>query len=730
MTAPADSSPPHLLPAALAYVNRFQWPVFPVHGIQEGRCTCGNPDCKRPGKHPIGKLAPQGLNNASRDPEIVTTWWRIAPYANIGVPTGAISGLVVLDIDTAKYGEDSKFELEQRFGPLPFTVLALTGGGGYHYLFAHPGPHLKIRNSVENLGPGLDVRGDGGYIVVAPSSHISGHRYEWELSCHPKDVALAPLPDWLLERIVEAPRPLPDPFPAPSSARLYPSEIARIRAALAYLDPEPYDDWLRVGMALHASGDDERGFALWTEWAARSAKFDLADHQRRWASFHRGGPNAVTLGSLFAAAKAAGYVPPGPPPEEPPPPPSDPPPGAATEGLPGWEELLYRNGRNDVITSAANIETILSNHDAWSGLLGYDEMSYRTIKRRPPPYPGGEAGEWSDADDTRTAIWLERGWRIRPRNTAVAQVATAVAQQSRFHQVREWLEGLVWDGIPRLPTFFSDFCGAAQTPYTEAVGRAFFVSAVARALRPGSKVDTMLVLEGAQGIGKSRLILTLFSAAWHIEISYAPGSLDFFQALRGTWCAEFGEMASFDRSEVARIKQVLTQTQDTYRASYGHHSGTYPRQTVFVGSTNRREWGEDETGMRRFWPVECHQINVEAVAELRPHLWAEAVHRFQAGETWWEIPDAPAEQEARFNYDAWEELVARWIEKRANGHHPEFSANDVYQEAIYGFDARNVPPISRADQTRIGKILTRLGWQKKRGRVNGQRAYTYERAPS
>lgn len=728
-----------LLPAALAYVQRFQWPVFPVHSVVEGHCTCGKPECKRPGKHPVAHLAPRGLHDATFDPDIVTRWWTAMPTANIGLPTGAGSGLVALDVDTLKGGDEGLHELQQRHGRLPDTVMAITGSGGYHYLFQHPGAGVKIRNSVESLGPGLDVRGDGGYIIVAPSRHASGREYVWEASCHPKDLPLAPLPPWLLDRIIDAPRPAPAP-PAPGGHGSLPAgEVLRIRAALAVLDPEPYDQWIQIGMALHATGDDVQGFALWTEWAGRSAKFALVDHQKRWASFNRTG-NGVALGTLFAAAKAAGYAPPPPPPYEPPPPPSDPPrapQGGDGHGGEEWEQYLRRSGRNgegDYLTSAGNISMILQSHFAWAGLLAYDEMSYRTIKKRPPPYPGGAVGEWSDADDVWTAIWLEQNYNIRPRITLVAQVVAATAQLNRFHQAREWLEGLpLWDGVDRLPTFFPDAVGAPQTPYSAAVGRAFFVAAVARVMKPGAKVDTMLVLEGKQGVGKSKLILELFSPKWHIEISYAPGSLDFFQSLRGCWCAEFGELSQFDRADTNRIKQVLTQVQDTFRASYGHHAGTYPRQVVFVGSTNKREWGFDETGMRRFLPIYCTDINVQYAADNRDQLWAEALQRYRKGETWWDIPDADKEQDARFDYDAWEELVSAWIEKNESyvlpGQPFTFGINKVYESAIHAENARNIPPITRADQTRLGRVLTRLGWQRKREMVGGRRAYVYERAP-
>ena len=498
-----------------------------------------------------------------------------------------------------------------------------------------------------------------------------------------------------------------------------------MRAALRFLDPEPYDTWIMVGMALHASGDDQQGFDAWTAWAGQSTKFDLADHQRRWASFQRSG-NGVTLGTLFKAAKDAGYVPPGPPPEDPPPPPEGVPDGPDAD----WEAALQRSGRNgdgEYLTSFGNISLILQSHPLWQGLLAYDEMSYRTVKRRAPPYAGGQAGEWSDADDVWTSIWLEQRYRIRPRTTMVAQAVAAVAQLSRFHQVRAWLDSLPpWDGEERLGAFFTDACGAPFSPYVHAVGRAFFIAAVARVMQPGCKVDTMLVLEGKQGVGKSKLILELFSLPWHIEVSYAPGSLDFFQSLRGCWCAEFGELGQFDRADTNRIKQVLTQVQDTYRASYGHHSGTYPRQVVFVGSTNKREWGFDETGMRRFLPVACTEINIDYVRQTRPQLWAEARHRYQAGEIWWNIPDADREQDARYDYDAWEELVSEWIAKPRLK--PEFSINEVYLGAIYNDNARNVPPITRGDQVRLGRVLTRLGWQRRRA-GSGGRMYLYERAP-
>ena len=300
-----------LMPSALAYIQWFQWPVFPVHSVVDGHCTCGKPACKRPGKHPVAQLAPRGLLDATTDPAQLAAWWAEFPSANIGLPCGAGSGLVVLDVDVLKGGDDGLDTLLTEHGPLPATVMAITGSGGYHYLFAHPGGDLKIHNSVETRGRGLDVRGDGGYIIVAPSRHASGRCYEWEASCHPKDTPLAPLPDWLRAKLTESPRPATPPPDRRVGHRIPPWELRRIQGALGFINPENYDVWLQTGMALHSTGDDDQGLALWTEWAQVSPKFDLADHQRRWASFHRGA-GGVSLGSLFAAAKAGGYSPPAP----------------------------------------------------------------------------------------------------------------------------------------------------------------------------------------------------------------------------------------------------------------------------------------------------------------------------------------------------------------------------------------------------------------------------------
>lgn len=178
--------------------------VLPLHRPVDRsgrlRCSCGKADCSSPAKHPVGRLAPRGLLDASRDPTMLAAWFG-HEACNVGIATGAASSIVVLDIDPRHGGEEALAGLEAEHGPLPPTWRFLTGGGGEHILFRHPGGMVK--NSAGTIAPGIDVRGDGGYIVAPPSLHISGRPYATSVDHHPDEVALAPLPAWLLNLVGE-----------------------------------------------------------------------------------------------------------------------------------------------------------------------------------------------------------------------------------------------------------------------------------------------------------------------------------------------------------------------------------------------------------------------------------------------------------------------------------------------------------------------------------------------
>jgi len=185
------------LEAALSYARR-RWPVLPLYGVDEnGRCECGKADCQNPGKHPRTR---NGVKDATTHEATIQGWWQQWPTANVGIATGAHSGIIVLDIDPRHGGSESLRILEGQYGRLPKTPRATSGGGGEHFYLKHPGVGFTVRNT-SRLGhlPGVDLKGDGGYIVAPPSLHVSGNRYQWRRSAHPDLIDLTEAPAWLLE---------------------------------------------------------------------------------------------------------------------------------------------------------------------------------------------------------------------------------------------------------------------------------------------------------------------------------------------------------------------------------------------------------------------------------------------------------------------------------------------------------------------------------------------------
>ena len=488
-----------------------------------------------------------------------------------------------------------------------------------------------------------------------------------------------------------------------SSQTIPPDEIARIRAALAYISSDDRDTWIAVGMALHSTGAGQQAYGLWCEWAQQSPKFDSADSARVWESLR---PTGTGIGAIFSRAKANGWTPHRAERVDDP---------TATDENGAWKSDLIsridrKTGEVFYPCRAHNLILILENSEEWKGRIRFDEFRKAVVDRDK---------EWKFPGDTvELKAWLEKNWISGEVKTAtVNEAIEVVASRSRYHPIRDWLEGLEWDRIERLPTFFSDFCGAKQTPYTDAVGRSLFVSAVARIMRPGCQVDTMVTLEGEQGIGKSKLVRAIFGEDWRCEITEAPGALDFYQCMAGKWVGEFSELSAMGRVDQNRVKQALTSTCDTYRSSYGHKAQTHPRQFIFIGNTNKEEYLFDETGARRYLPIECREIDSEAAGAIRDQLFAEAMVRFGADEKWYDIPGAAEEQEKRYQFDSWQDHVGKYLENRSR-----VTMTEIMEEALF----LKIEKQDRGAQTRVGSILRRMGWRVVRENSGNRNRY-YEK---
>ena len=300
-----------LLQAALAYAA-MGWHVFPVHSVTEnGFCTCNKPTCDRQGKHP---RTPSGLNDATTSPEKIHHWWRSWPDANIGIRTGNVSGIFVVDVDSHAYyngkdGEATMERLEREQGKLPDTIEVLTGGmGGRHLYYQYPPSINGIKSRSNALGDGIDVRGDGGYAIAPPSAGV-GRTYEWEGSSDPFDgVAIADAPDWLIRRVERtiASHDGGD-YAGAGSAFLDPKTAAELRDALTHIDPdEDYDQWAQVGMALKSTDAGEDAFEIWDTWSQRGAKYNPQEMSFKWRSFSSDG--GINKETIFYLAATKGWV--------------------------------------------------------------------------------------------------------------------------------------------------------------------------------------------------------------------------------------------------------------------------------------------------------------------------------------------------------------------------------------------------------------------------------------
>jgi len=278
-------------------------------------------------------------------------------------------------------------------------------------------------------------------------------------------------------------------------------------------------------------------------------------------------------------------------------------------------------------------------------------------------------GQWSDVHTTALVALCEQQ-RLDVAPSAVDRAVALHARYGAYNVLTEFVLECAtkWDGTPRVDAALTTYWRAEDTPATRAVSRVFLLSLVARGLEPGAKVDTCPQFIGDQGVGKSRSFRALVGGPWFADSPLPIGDKDGMQNLRGTWLWEFGENESLGRREMNAVKAFLSSREDKFRASYGHHTETVPRQTCFVVSTNNEEILRDPTGERRFLPVHVGAVDVAGIERDREQLIGEAVCRVGAGEKWWLTPDeelalAPV-REAATEVDPWEAPIAAWLHAR------------------------------------------------------------------
>lgn len=362
------------------------------------------------------------------------------------------------------------------------------------------------------------------------------------------------------------------------------------------------------------------------------------------------------------------------------------------------------------VCNAANVVKYMNRCGDFTNRIWFDEFTNQVC---------ADQGGWAHIRTLQLMVKLQSELGLhRLTSQNVDDAVEMYANENRRHSVRYWLHGLKWDGKKRIGTFFPDYCGATPTASHFAFSSNFWIMLAHRIYEPGCQADYMIILEGDQGIGKTRAFRTI-GGDWYAEVGITADSEDFERQLQGKILVEIAELHSFSKSEQSRVKQIITKRIDRYREKYGKVAVDHPRQGLLVGTTNETEWIKDQTGGRRFWPVRCGAIDTNAILRDRDQLFAEAVLRYREGDPGYLVPvdEVKLLQEERREVEPWEELLKEKTMLLGR-------VTTVEAMALLGI------PNERMDNRlskRVSQALRRLGFASKPFRVEGElKRYWYK----
>lgn len=357
-----------------------------------------------------------------------------------------------------------------------------------------------------------------------------------------------------------------------------------------------------------------------------------------------------------------------------------------TEDDENWQTTLELDKQGKVKDTMANIAAIVS-HDENLKSIVYNEFKGCIDVIGPLPWKQVKPG-FNDSDVANAKLYFERVYGIWSPAKFKDALLAVVAAERIYHPIKNYFAGLLWDGIPRLDTLLIDYCGAEDTPYTRAVTRKTLCAAVARVYEPGRKFDSILVLSGPQGIGKSTFFAKL-GGPWYSDSLAISDMKDKTAAekLQGYWILELGELAGIKKVDVETVKSFVTRVDDKYRQAYGAIVESHPRSCIIVGTTNSESgFLRDITGNRRFWPVQVSENSPHHPWDLTDidQVWAEAIQAYKDGETLFlsgEIAQmAYAKQQEAMESDDREGLVQDYLDRLL----PENWDNmDLYQRRTF-----------------------------------------------
>ena len=419
-----------------------------------------------------------------------------------------------------------------------------------------------------------------------------------------------------------------------------------------------------------------------------------------------------------------------------------------------WRDKLKITEKGGIAQTIENVVIILTYDPNLAGRLGLNEMEHNIVVLSSLPWNEHKGTrQWTDADDAALRYYLERTYGLSGKDR-IFDAVNVVAQEGAFHPVREYLDSCAWDGVPRVETLLVDYLGAEDSEYTRAVTRKALAAAVARIYRPGCKFDYMLTIRGRQGLGKSALIAKL-GGKWFSDTFTTMQGKDAYEQVLGVWVMEVGELAGMRKAEAETIKLYVSKQVDRFRPAYGRRTQEFPRQCIFIGTTNETQFLRDATGNRRFWVVDTpndptRDMWEELTPEMVRQVWGEAVEIYKAGEKLYlppklervarEIQETYEEENPRAGIvadyldrllpDGWDDLDLytrrQWLETEAVGttQRTTVCTMEIWAEALGG----NPDKLDRYAGKEIRDIMAKMPeWRNKGSKTKTIKPYGRQR---
>lgn len=565
--------------------------------------------------------------------------------------------------------------------------------------------------------PKQDVATDFGHMFVLPLGGKSVPLDTFELDDMPRYGAI----DWQMSEPVEE---QVRPERATPIIHSPPADLAELASAVAAIpqgtDDEPdRDGYLKVVFGIHhATQGSEDGYALALGFASRSPTFEQSRFDNDWNSARTARDGATaTFQTVKNIAREFGWEEPIGDDFEP-----MPPQVTATGKVVPERPALRRDSKSAILPTVENVQKSLASPAMVDWQIGYDAFRDELM------WAPRETNEWrafTDPDYFRLRIVLEqRGFKTVPKDIIRDAVAHA-GDEHRFDSAVLWLRDLpAHDGTARIELFLTRYFGAEDTPYTRAVSLYLWTALAGRVLSPGVKADMVPILVGAQGIGKSSGIAAMVPSVDHfVEVSLGEKDDNLARTMRGKLVGEIAELRGLQTRELEAVKAFVTRTHEQWVPKFKEFAQLFPRRLVFIGTTNQNEFLADETGNRRWLPVNVTQADRDAIERDRLQLWAEARDTFgRSGVMWSEAQGLAGEAHAEHTVtDAWADSIEFWLnDSDFEGVEPRraqpFRTHDVLVGAL-NFAPRD---ISRVHELRVGRLMVALGFEKAVRRVAGK----------